>query len=85
MTNQPTCKRCLLNDLDDKRLYNNILEYISALPGDEKVSPEEYAIRLDACKACDNLVNGLCALCGCFIEIRAALIKNHCAKSEGFW
>ena len=44
-----------------------------------------YAHRLELCKACGHLVNGMCELCGCFVEVRAAKINQHCAETAQRW
>ncbi|MFQ7747018.1 MAG: DUF6171 family protein [Eubacteriales bacterium] len=36
-------------------------------------------------QARDSLRNGMCALCGCFVEVRAAKKRQHCAQSEKIW
>ena len=34
---------------------------------------------------CDNLINGMCKICGCFVEMRAAVKKNYCPDIEKYW
>ena len=41
--------------------------------------------RLNICKECDLLINGMCKLCGCFVEIRAAVKKNYCPNKNRYW
>ena len=52
---------------------------------DELFEEEEYKKRLDICKECDNLINGMCKICGCFVEMRAAIKKNYCPNIEKHW
>ena len=75
------CKRCLLSETDGT-LYRTVLAYIDAISPEEKAPMAEYERRLDICRACDQLTNGMCALCGCFVEVRAAKIKHRCVRYE---
>jgi len=76
------CRKCLLNEGGDE-LYKSIMDYINAIPLDEKVSTDEYNRRLGICKTCDQLTNGMCALCGCFVEVRAVKVGQSCVKN--YW
>ena len=49
--------------------YLHMKEYISAIDDHIKSSDKEYEKRLNICKECDSLINGMCKLCGCFVEI----------------
>lgn len=80
-----TCKRCLLSETSDKRLYETVQAYIQSLPEDVKAAPEEYRRRLSICKGCGELLNGMCRQCGCFIEARAAKARAVCPKDVRFW
>ncbi|MCL2057636.1 MAG: DUF6171 family protein [Oscillospiraceae bacterium] len=79
------CKRCLLSELTDKQLYQTVQEYIMALPEHTKAAPDEYRRRLLICAQCDELINGTCRQCGCFVEARAAKQNATCAKSAKIW
>lgn len=79
------CRRCLLKDMTDSEYFRSIYEYIENLPPEQKAEESEYTTRLQKCTACDHLVNGMCALCGCFVEVRAAKKRQHCAKSNSVW
>lgn len=81
---KPICKRCLLRELDGT-YFQSIYEYIQNLPEELKADPETYAARLAKCRACDHLINGMCELCGCFVEVRAAKKKQRCAQSAEIW
>lgn len=72
--NRPICKRCLLNELDGE-YFKSIYQYIANLPEEQKAGRESYDRRLALCRACTHLQNGMCAQCGCFVEVRAA--KKH--------
>lgn len=80
--NRPVCRRCLLNELDGE-YFKSIYQYIANLPEEEKAGPQSYRRRLDLCRGCADLQNGLCAQCGCFVEVRAA--KRHMGCPAGKW
>lgn len=84
MTEKP-CPRCLLHELPDTQLFQTVRDYIDSLPDDAKAAPDVYEKRLALCHACDNLLNGMCRLCGCFVEARAAKRVTYCAKSKSIW
>lgn len=71
------CKRCFLHELDGE-YFKSVYQYINSLPEDQKAGPGTYAARLDICKACPDLKNGMCAQCGCFAEVRAAKKRLGC-------
>ena len=50
---------------------------MNSLEQELKVTQDIYGKRLSMCKACDNLISGMCIKCGCYVEIRAAL-KDKC-------
>ena len=70
--------KCLLKDFDRDAYFKNLYEYIEGL--DEEIRAEEtlYQQRLERCKQCDLLAEGMCRACGCFVELRAAIAKNGC-------
>ena len=74
---EPRCKRCLLQELDGE-YFKSIYQYIENLPEEQKASPGEYARRLEVCRACADLQNGMCAQCGCFAEVRTAKKLMSC-------
>ncbi|WP_167957168.1 DUF6171 family protein [Anaerosporobacter faecicola] len=79
------CKRCLLSEIDQDQYYANMYEYIALLPVDIKTEEKEYQRRLSLCKQCDELQNGMCRKCGCFVEVRAAKKQNYCPSEKKFW
>jgi len=79
------CKKCLLRDMDIETCYKGIREYVFNLDVDLKADPTEYERRLGICKECDNLLSGTCRICGCFVEMRAALKLRNCPDVERFW
>ena len=58
---KPFCKKCLLADIDVDGLYKQISDLIAVMPDDVKASSDEYLRRLEICKQCGRLENGICA------------------------
>lgn len=79
------CRKLLLRDLPQDELYNIVIDYINSIPEERKVCKDEYEKRIYICSSCENLVSGICLLCGCFVEVRAAKANQHCAKSKDIW
>lgn len=82
---RPRCKRCLLREMDKDAYFQSIYEYIASIREEDKVSDAEYQRRLSICKSCANLINGMCAVCGCFVEVRAIKRMQHCAQNADLW
>ena len=55
------------------------------MPEEQRAEEAVFSSRLAACKACDNLLNGTCALCGCYVELRAAKRVQQCPDVPGKW
>lgn len=72
------CKRCLLRESAQEDVYESIRIRIERLSEKEKSNDELYDYRLAQCKACENLISGVCMKCGCYIELRAAFKTQHC-------
>ncbi len=79
------CRKCLLKDMPENVYFKNLYDYIDTLSEDIKAENKEYERRLNICKECDNLLNGMCRICGCFIELRAVIEKNYCPDSDKKW
>lgn len=79
------CKRCLLDVIFEEAEYKNMKAYIESISEHIKTEEHEYARRLNFCIQCDNLINGMCKICGCFVEMRAAIKKNYCPDIEKKW
>ena len=78
-TNLRVCKKCLTRDMIGKEEYfRSMREYIDNLDIDVKAPDELYEKRLAACRECDFLLEGMCRKCGCYVEMRAAVIRNSC-------
>ena len=82
---QRICRRCLAKDMPDTSYFDNMYEYIRQLDPEIKAEDPLYEERLSFCKECDYLLNGMCRICGCFVEMRAAIRKNHCPDIHGKW
>ncbi|MCE5342626.1 MAG: DUF6171 family protein [Eubacteriales bacterium] len=80
------CRRCLLAEMESERpLYLLMREWLAAVPPEERAEPERYEARLTACRQCDALGEGLCALCGCYVELRAAKARASCPAAPPRW
>lgn len=82
---KPFCKRCLLSEISDKDTKKTIDELIMAMPEDKKADDNLYRQRLDLCKECDELINGMCSKCGCYVELRALQKIRHCPHENRKW
>ena len=83
---KPFCRRCLLEDMPDQAaLASNIRELISLLPDTLRAEESQRQSRLAVCRSCDHLIDGMCALCGCYVELRAAKRKMTCPDVPGRW
>ena len=78
MGSKKYCKKCLLAELDNEKLLEDVRLAVSRLGRELKVSDEEYAARLDVCRTCDYLNEGTCDACGCYVELRAAARTGKC-------
>lgn len=85
MADQPRIPcRCLLAD-SWPDLHASVAEYISLLDEDQKAPADLYQSRLAQCLACPHLRDGTCALCGCYVEARAAKKRQRCPDVPGRW
>lgn len=83
--NQRYCRKCLLDKVFEEDEYKNLQDYLSSIGEEIKADDTEYNRRLEICKQCDNLFNGMCKVCGCFVEMRAAVKKNYCPDVNKMW
>ncbi|HCW54070.1 DUF6171 family protein [Clostridium sp. SM-530-WT-3G] len=83
--NQRYCRKCLLDKVFEEDEYKNLQDYLSSIDEEIKTDESEYKKRLDICTNCDNLFNGMCRICGCFVEMRAAVKKNYCPDIKKLW
>lgn len=83
--NQRYCRKCLLREMDEEEYFANLYDYMERLDEDLKIDNGEYERRLSICKGCENLFNGMCTICGCYVELRALMKKNSCPNVEKKW
>ena len=74
------CRKCLLREMGENDYFTNLHRYIRNLDEDLKVSSEVYESRLDQCRQCEQLMSGMCRICGCYVDLRAVMKKNRCPK-----
>ena len=80
------CRRCLLEDMPDQAaLAESVRELVSLLPEHLRAPEEITAARLETCKQCDRLTDGMCVLCGCYVQLRAAKKKLGCPDVPARW
>jgi len=79
------CKKCLVRDFDQGELFRTMQEYIAHIDEEIKTSQQEYENRLQICTECDSLMNGMCGVCGCYVEMRAAVKSNYCPAVHKKW
>lgn len=83
------CRKCFLREMELrgglKESYQNMLERIEMMDPDLRCTGEAYGARLMQCKRCEYLAEGMCALCGCFAESRAAVKANSCPANPKRW
>ncbi|MCL2287017.1 MAG: DUF6171 family protein [Firmicutes bacterium] len=79
------CRKCLLSETDEAEFFKVVQEYVDSIPPEQKTPPAEYRRRLELCKTCSHLTNGLCALCGCYVEVRAAKTEQRCVSPIDIW
>ncbi|MCL2203755.1 MAG: DUF6171 family protein [Defluviitaleaceae bacterium] len=79
------CPRCLVADTHRAELSATIQDYIKNIPPEHKTTPAVYIERLNICKKCDHLLDGMCVLCGCYVELRAAKALQQCVASASRW
>lgn len=64
--------------MDQEAYMQNLYDYIEHIDEEIKACQEKYEERLNVCKTCDYLQEGMCRACGCYVELRAAIHKNVC-------
>jgi len=83
--NWRVCKKCLVRDFDEGELFRTMQEYIARIDEEIKTPREEYENRLQICTECDRLLNGMCGVCGCYVEMRAAVKHHYCPAVRKKW
>ena len=70
---------------DGASLARLLAERIARIPEEERADDAETARRLSRCRGCDSLRDGTCALCGCYVELRAAKRRMRCPALPDRW
>lgn len=79
MEERRVCKKCLTREMEgQEKLFQTMRDYIDSLEEEIKADTGQYEERLKVCVTCDNLLQGMCRSCGCYVEMRAAVRTNHC-------
>ncbi|MCD7711465.1 MAG: DUF6171 family protein [Firmicutes bacterium] len=83
------CRRCLISDMEDDEhkaeLFASVSDYIRSIPDETRCDESLYRQRLDICRSCDELFDGMCRLCGCFAEVRAVKRTGFCPHTAHKW
>lgn len=79
------CKKCLLADFAPEEYIESMRVYINGLDETIRTEDSAYRERLSVCTECDKLHEGLCRICGCFVEYRAAIREKHCPDTRPRW
>lgn len=78
------CKRCKLEEMMPG-YESELEEYISSLDDSIKTEAQEYERRIQLCISCEQFLNGMCRLCGCFVKARAAKKHMSCPLNSPKW
>ncbi len=83
------CRKCFLREMELqgglKKSYEDMLERIEMMDPELRCTGDAYDARLAQCKKCEYLAEGMCGLCGCFAEARAAVKANACPANPKRW
>jgi len=71
--------------MDEDAYFADLSMYIDTIEKDLKVEPKEYERRLAICRECESLFQGMCRICGCYVELRAVMKKHSCPAIEKRW
>ena len=74
------CARCLSKEAGGEELAELIAARIAGMPPDIRADEA-----LAACLACEDLIGGMCAKCGCYVELRAARRHGYCPAARRMW
>ena len=76
------CRKCLLAASGEGDILKQVKECINKIAPKDRAEEKLYQSRLDLCKECEHLISGSCMKCGCYVELRAAYIKQKCPDSK---
>lgn len=74
-----------MEDFAPEEYLEHMRIYLKALDDDIKTEEALYGERLQLCAKCEDLLEGLCRKCGCYVEYRAAIRKKHCPGVPPSW
>ena len=75
----------MLQEIDPEGIYKNIRHLMEQMPDELRTDEALYQKRLAACAVCEQLHDGVCGLCGCFVELRAAKRLLSCPQGDAAW
>lgn len=76
--------RCLLADAMPE-MAAAVADYVASLPEETRAAEETRQARLAECTRCASLLDGTCALCGCYVEARTAKRRTRCPAVPPRW
>lgn len=76
------CKKCLLKEASEIDYKELVEKHLETLKESDLTTSEITQKRLSICIECDKLNSGTCLMCGCYVEIRAALKNGRCPKKK---
>ena len=79
------CRKCLPRTETREEYFEKLSDYVKRMDEDLKVDQETYEKRLALCSECKNYLDGMCRLCGCFVELRAAQKIKKCPDIQVKW
>ncbi|MDR0396068.1 MAG: DUF6171 family protein [Oscillospiraceae bacterium] len=80
------CRRCLLvDDPSQADMHRTVSDYVALMPSVQRAGESVYKSRLESCAACAHIISGVCRLCGCYAEARAAKRRMACPDSPARW
>lgn len=85
MEEKKLCRKCLLADMEETDYLLHLKAYIAAYPPEKRVADSVYKARLEQCRSCEHLYQGMCRKCGCFVELRALKPHMDCPAVPPKW
>ncbi len=79
------CLRCYLDGLEAGPEPGAMAEYIARIDPEQRAAEAVYRKRLETCAGCSSRIGGVCRLCGCFVELRAARAFQCCPDVPARW
>ena len=79
------CIKCLLSEIDREGVYASLRRYLESIDESRRIENDIYEKRLDICRQCEWLREGVCGKCGCFVEARAYKRTGYCPHESRKW